>query len=194
MKSDSKIPIHSLVFTALMAAIVFAMTMLYVPLGGSRVHFGNAASLLAGLLLGPWYGGAASGIGAFLFDLIHGYGILEALVTLVSKFLMAMAAGLIAHVWREEGNVLNQKSQVRMVLGCIIGAITYMALYMLKTYIKQRFIASTPLNGTLAVMVSKLPATAINNAFAAVVAPLLYTALRPALNATGILKKIASGK
>lgn len=185
-----KSPVHAIVYTALMAAIVYVLTLLYVPLGESRVHFGNAASMLAGLILGPWLGGAASGIGAFFFDLTHGYGIVEALITFASKFLMAMVAGLVADAYRQEGNVLNGKGHLRVVLGCVFGGLTYIALYMLKTYIKQRFVAGVPLDGTLTVMLAKLPATAINNGFAAVVTPILYTALRPALNAIGVVNQL----
>jgi uncharacterized membrane protein len=186
--------VHAIVYTALMAAIVYVLTLLYVPLGESRVHFGNAASMLAGLILGPWLGGAASGIGAFFFDLTHGYGIVEALITFASKFLMAMAAGLVADAYRKEGPVLNSRGHLRVVLGCVAGGLTYIALYMLKTYIKQRFVAGVPLEGTWAVMLAKLPATAINNGFAAVVTPILYTALRPALNAIGVLDQLRPKK
>ena len=139
--------IYAIVYTALMAAIVYVLTLLYLPLGESRVHFGNAASMLAGLILGPWLGGAASGVGAFFFDLTHGYGILEALVTFASKFLMAMVCGLISDAWKQEGSVLLSKSHVRVILGCLAGGVTYIALYMLKTYVKQRFVAGCPWTG-----------------------------------------------
>lgn len=182
--------VHAVVYTALMAAIVYVLTLLYVPLGESRVHFGNAASMLAGLILGPWLGGTASGVGAFFFDLTHGYGIVEALVTFASKFLMAMVCGLISDAWKQEGSVLQSRSHIRVILGCVAGGLTYIALYMLKTYIKQRFVAGVPLDGTWAVMLAKLPATAINNGFAAVVTPLLYTALRPALKAIGVIDRL----
>ncbi len=186
--------VHAVVYTALMAAIVYVLTLLYLPLGESRVHFGNAASMLAGLILGPWLGGAASGVGAFFFDLTHGYGLVEALVTFASKFLMAMAAGLVAEAYKREGSVLDGKGHLRVILGCVVGGLTYVALYMLKTYVKQRFVAGVPLEGTWAVMLAKLPATAINNGFAAVVTPILYTALRPALNAIGVLDRLRPKK
>ena len=189
MKTRSSI--HAIVYTALMAAIVYVLTLLFIPLGESKVHMGNAASMLAGLLLGPWLGGLASGIGAFFFDLTRGgYGLLEALVTFASKFLMAAAAGLVANAYRQEGNVLNGKGHLRVVLGCVVGGLTYIALYMLKTYVKQRFLAGVPLEGTVAAMLAKLPATAINNGFAAVVTPILYTALRPALNRIGVIEQL----
>ncbi|MBQ1678873.1 MAG: ECF transporter S component [Oscillospiraceae bacterium] len=186
--------VHAVVYTALMAAIVYVLTLLYLPLGESRVHFGNAASMLAGLILGPWLGGTASGVGAFFFDLTHGYGLIEALVTFASKFLMAMAAGLVAEAYKREGSVLDGKGHLRVILGCVVGGLTYVALYMLKTYVKQRFVAGVPLEGTWAVMLAKLPATAINNGFAAVVTPILYTALRPALNAIGVLDRLRPKK
>lgn len=188
MSRESKL--YPIVYTALMAAVVFVLTLIYVPLGESKVHFGNAGSMLAGLILGPWLGGLASGIGAFFFDLTHGYDLVEALVTFASKFLMAAAAGLVAGAYRQEGSVLNAKGHGRVVLGCVLGGLVYIALYMLKTFIKQRYVAGVPLDGTWAVMLAKLPATAINNGFAAVVTPILYTALRPALKAIGVVDQL----
>jgi uncharacterized membrane protein len=192
MKTRSSL--HVVIYTALMAAVVYVLTLLYVPLGESRVHFGNAASMLAGLILGPYLGGLASGIGAFFFDLTHGYGVVEAIVTFLSKFLMAMAAGLVADAYRKEGNVLDGKGHLRVVLGCVVGGLTYIALYMLKTFIKTHYVAEVPLEGTWTTMLAKLPATAINNGFAAVVTPILYTALRPALNAIGVLDRLRPAK
>ncbi len=189
-----KNPIFPIVYTALMAAMVYVLTLLYVPLGESRVHCGNAASMLAGLILGPWLGGVASGIGAFFFDLTHGYELLEALVTFASKFLMAMAAGLIAGAYKQEGSVLRGKGHLRVVLGCVVGGLVYIALYMLKTFVKQHYVGGVPLDGTWVAMLGKLPATSINNGFAAVVTPIFYTALRPALNAIGVLDHLRPGK
>ena len=187
---SKKFTIHRIVYTALMAAIVFVLTLLYVPLGESKVHCGNAASMLAGLILGPWLGGLASGIGAFFFDLTHGYEFLEALVTFASKFLMAMAAGLVAGAWKQEGSVLDGKHHVRAILGCVVGGLTYIALYMLKTFVKQHYIGGVPLEGTWVAMLGKLPATLINNTFAAIVTPIVYYALRPALNAIGVIDQL----
>jgi uncharacterized membrane protein len=187
---SNKITVHRIVYTALMAAIVFVLTLLYVPLGESKVHCGNAASMLAGLILGPWLGGLASGIGAFFFDLTHGYEFLEALVTFASKFLMAMAAGLAAGAWRERGSVLDGRHHLRVILGCVIGGLVYISLYMLKTFVKQHYIGGTPLDGTWAAMLAKLPATLINNGFAAIVTPIVYYALRPPLNAIGVIDRL----
>ncbi len=43
------------------------------PLTGGYVHPGDGMVLLSGWLLGPWWGGAAAGIGSMLVDLLGGY-------------------------------------------------------------------------------------------------------------------------
>lgn len=67
--------IRRLVISALLAALVCVSTMLLPvpsPTGG-YVNAGDGFVLLAGWLLGPWYGAAAAGIGSALTDLLMGY-------------------------------------------------------------------------------------------------------------------------
>ena len=59
-----------LVFAAVLAAMVYLVTMFRFPLLGSKVHFANAVCLLSGLLLGPVWGGFAAGMGSALYDLM----------------------------------------------------------------------------------------------------------------------------
>lgn len=92
--SDKKL--RCMVTAAVMAALTFAATMVIkipTPTGG-YVHPGDALVLLCGWLLGPWWGGAAAGIGSMLVDLLSGYGTFVP-ATLVIKFLDAMAAALV---------------------------------------------------------------------------------------------------
>lgn len=93
--SDKKL--RCMVTAAVMAALTFAATMVIripAPTGG-YVHPGDALVLLCGWLLGPWWGGAAAGIGSMLVDLLSGYSTFVP-GTLVVKFLVAVAAALIA--------------------------------------------------------------------------------------------------
>lgn len=93
--SDKKL--RCMVTAAVMAALTFAATMVIripSPTGG-YVHPGDALVLLCGWLLGPWWGGAAAGIGSMLVDLLSGYGTFVP-GTLVIKFLDAVAASLVA--------------------------------------------------------------------------------------------------
>ena len=178
MKKDS---VYKLVFAALMAALVCVATFLRFPFLGSKVHLGNTLCLLAGLLLGGPAGGLAAGIGSALNDLVSGYPIDELLVTFVSKFLMALICAAV---------VGKSENRARLVLGCAVGAFSYVALYMLKTFVYRRFIYGYPMDAVWATMASKLPASLINAVFALVVAPILFGALRPALQKAGLLEKM----
>ncbi len=185
MEKNRKFSTYRIVFIAVMAAIVFVVTFFRFPLLGSKVHFANAMCLLSGLLFGPVGGGLAAGIGSALYDALYGgYGVIDCLVTLVSKFLMAFVCAVIAGTVKKDGN------HFRIVLGCVIGALTYVALYMLKTYIMQRWVQGLALDATWVVMAGKLPASLINAVFAMIVAPILYTVLRKALEKTGMLERI----
>ena len=92
--NDKKI--RKLVLAALLAALVCVATMVVQipsPMQG-YVNLGDCFVLLSGWILGPWWGGAAAGIGSMLVDLLGGY---MSFVpgTLIIKFLDAMAAALI---------------------------------------------------------------------------------------------------
>ena len=173
--------IYRLVFTALMAAVVCVVTFVRIPLLGSKVHLGNAAGLLAGLLLGGPAGGIAAGLGSALNDLASGYGLDECLITFVSKFLMALICGKIAR---------DSLGRGRVTLACAVGALSYVVLYMCKTFLYRRFVYGLALPAVWLVMLEKLPASLINAVFATVAAPLFYAALRPALEKAGLLKKL----
>ncbi len=170
-----------IVYTALMAALVYAATMIAFPLFGSKVRLANSVSLLGSLLMGPVMGGLASGLGSLIYDIQTGYGF-ESIITFVSKFAMAWVCGTIAFSGGRRSE--DHKWNLLAVTG---GAWTYVALYMLKTYVFQRFVFGFPMDAVWATMMSKFPASAINAVAAMVIAPILYTAIRPALKSAGQL-------
>ena len=177
MKKQDKKVLNTVLVGAL-AAMVYVVTLFRFPLLGSKVHFANAVCLLAGLLLGPNLGGVAAGLGSALYDLtMYNEGIVNLLITFVSKFAMAWVCGKLA------GKPEEKQPVVRVVIACVCGALTYVALYMLKTGVYGAIAGNI-----WAPMVSKFPASIINAAVAMVAAPIFYHALRPALRAAGILK------
>lgn len=166
------------VLVGVLAAMVYVVTLFRFPLLGSKVHFANAVCLLAGLLLGPNLGGVAAGLGSALYDLtMYNEGIVNLLITFVSKFAMAWVCGKIA------GKPEEKQPVVRVVIACVCGALTYVALYMLKTGVYGAIAGNI-----WAPMVSKFPASIINAGAAIVAAPVFYHAVRPALKAAGILR------
>ena len=92
--SDEKV--NRLVVTALLAAMVYIGTLLRIPLGTSKVHVANAICVFAGFILNPVDAGTAAGLGSAIYDLtLGGYGILDAVITFVSKFLMAALSSVL---------------------------------------------------------------------------------------------------
>lgn len=185
---EKKFSTYQIVFVAVMAAIVCVVTFFRFPLLGSKVHFANAMCLLSGMLFGPMLGGLAAGLGSMLYDaLFGGYDLINCLITFVSKFLMAAICA-----WLCFGGAADEKKigHTRLVIGSVIGALSYVALYMLKTYIYQRFVYGYPLDAVLVTMGAKLPASLINAVFAMIVAPILYAAIAPALRRRNLLARL----
>ena len=69
------------------------------------------------------------------------------------------------------------------------GALTYVALYMLKTLIFGLTVNGLDLNATLVKMGSKLPASLINAVFATAAAPVMMNALHIPLHKLGVFRK-----
>lgn len=189
-KNDNQLT--RIVFGAVMAAIICVITLFRIPLGQSKVHFANAMCLLAGLLLGPVTGGLSAGLGSALYDVLFGgYGPLDAVITFVSKFAMAWVTAVLFRAFMKKYKDPAAKETVLpLVISCVIGALTYVALYMLKTWIFKMYVEPVPAETIPTVMIAKLGPSLINAVFAIVVAPIFYHAVLPALKSTGIYRQL----
>jgi len=93
-----KYNLRTLIYTALMTAFVFITTSIIkipIPFTDGYIHAGDMCIFVAGILLGPWYGGAAAGIGSAMADFLGGYG-QWVLPTLIIKTIMGMLIGYFA--------------------------------------------------------------------------------------------------
>ena len=189
---NSNALITRIVFTGVMAAIICVITTFRIPLGQSKVHFANSMCLLSGLLLGPVWGGTAAGLGSAIYDVVlGGYGFFDALITFVSKFAMAWVTGILYKQWvLKKGEKDWKQELLPLVIACVLGALTYVALYMLKTWLFKTYVEPVPAETLPTVMVGKLIPSLINAAFAVVTAPIFFHAVRPALRAAGIMKQL----
>ena len=184
-----KISAVTLCFAAMMAAMVYVVTLFRFPLLGSKVHFANAVCLISGMLLGPVTGGIAAGLGSALYDAFAGYDIVNLLITFVSKFAMAFVCGAVMHASHARRGKFD-----RTVVASVLGALTYVLLYMLKTFIYNRFVYGYPPDTVWATVLSKLIPSLINAAAAIVAAPLFYHAVLPALRTSGILNRMQANE
>ena len=172
-----------IVFAGALAAMVCVVSEFRFQLLSSQVHFANAVCLLSGMLLGPVAGGTAAGLGSALYDVFYGRSALDVAITFVSKFAMAWVCGALME---RKGRTFKLD---RTVLSAVAGALTYVALYMLKSYITGAIAG----NGW-GVVAAKFPASIINAAAAIVAAPVFYHAVLPALRTGGLLKKAEGSK
>lgn len=123
MKTASHSRILKIVLSGLFAAIIFVLTAFFpIPLGHGYANAGDAFVVLSGIMLGPWAGLAASGVGSAMADLYLGYSV-YAPATFVIKGLMAACAFLIYRAARTRKNIFLKTvlpyvvSEIIMVLG-----------------------------------------------------------------------------
>ncbi len=181
MEHKQSISTKRIVFAALMAALTFVGSALRitVPLdiaGTTSFHLGNIMCALSGILLGPWLGGAAAGLGSAIYDLTNPAFIEEMWITFLTKAAYGIAAGLVVS-WGKK-----RWGYGKATLGTIAGAATYAALYLAKSYYySAMFKQGLPAEAAMLTVISKLPATTFNAAVAIIFAPILAVAIRRAL-------------
>ena len=179
--------IYRLAMIGVMSALVFALSALSIPIGtSSRIHFGNIMCLLAGLLFGPGVGGLSAGIGSMLYDFTNPLYVREFWITFINKFAMGFAAGALQHVLLKK---LGEK--LRLPLAAAGGALLYVALYLFKNMLEQRFVLGVPWDGVWPMLAVKGAASLTNGLLAVVGSVLLYTALKLPLQAAGVLPRPA---
>lgn len=150
-----------LVYIALFTALVYIFSRFFqipvvTPFGQTRFHLGNVFCLLAGILMGPGYGGLAAGLGSALFDLFDPVYFTSAPITFVTKFALAFVAGAI---YRKRSELVDKK---RLVIAAILGQLTYVFLYLLKTYITNKFVMGFTNEAVMAELVPKAGVSLFN--------------------------------
>ena len=181
MEKKQKISTRKIVFVALMAALTVAGSALRVTLpidiaGTTSFHLGNIMCALSGLLLGPWLGGLASGLGSAIYDLTNPLYIPECWITFLTKGAYGLAVGLV--VWKSK----DSWGYVKAILATAVGALTYAILYLAKSYFYNGLlIKGLTSAAALTTVIAKLPATIFNAVVAIIFAPILGIAIRKAL-------------
>lgn len=165
---------------ALFAALVYIFSRFFqipivTPLGQTRFHLGNTFCLLAGILMGPVPGGLAAGIGSALFDLFDPVYFTSAPITFVSKFAMGFLAGLI---YKKRSKLIDMP---RLVTANIIGQLAYVILYLLKTFVKNRFILGLTLEATMAEVIPRAGVSLFNALISVIIASIVAIPLLKAI-------------
>ena len=179
--------------TAMMTAIVFVGNFLRVtmpvPLGGvTSFTLANILCALSGIMLGPWLGFLAAGLGSFFYDLTGIYAS-EAPITLFTKGMYGLIAGLVLYCLFKNA----REKYGAQVAAAACAALSYMVVYSVKTYFYNGMFLQgfTEPVQCWALVVSKIPATITNGAIAIIFAPILGVALMKALRAAHLEQVLA---
>ena len=182
---EKKNTTKKIVLTAMLAALTVAGSAIRVTMpisigGNTSFHLGNILCALSGLLLGPWYGALAAGLGSALYDCLNPLYIAECWITFLTKGAYGLVAGLL--FWNVfEANAAEKNVYGKAAISSAAGAVTYAVLYLLKSYLKGIWVGGLTHSAALVSLAAKLPATVFNGAVAIIFAPVLYTAIRAAL-------------
>lgn len=175
-----------IVITAMLAALTVAGSAIRVTMpidiaGTTSFHLGNILCALAGLLLGPWYGGLAAAIGSAIYDCMNPLYIAESWITFLTKGAYGLVAGLL--FWNVfKANLADGKNVYgKAAASSAAGAVTYAVLYLFKSYLKGILVSGLTHDAAMLTLGAKLPATIFNGAVAIIFAPILYVAIRAAL-------------
>lgn len=181
MEKKQSISTKRIVLTALMAALTIVGSAIRITMpidiaGTTSFHLGNIMCALSGILLGPWLGGLAAGLGSFLYDMTNPMYVSEAWITFLMKGVYGLFPGLTMLLWK------NNWGAVKAGIAASTGALAYAVAYLAKTYYWSGILKHglTP-DAAMLTVFSKIPATIFNAVVAIIFAPILAVAIRKAL-------------
>lgn len=109
-------------FSAMFAAMIFALTMLHVPIGaGGYIHVGDSVIYIAALLMGGPWSFISAAIGAACADLVSGVAV-YAIPSAVIKVLIAVPFVLIA---KKDTKLLSIRTAAFTILSGVITILGY---------------------------------------------------------------------
>lgn len=171
-----------LVLAAMLAALTAVGSALRITIpvniaGTTSFHLGNILCALSGILLGPWLGGLAAGLGSAIYDLFNPLYAPECWITFLTKAVYGLAAGSVIRLCKKQ-----LPTYPWALVATVAGAVTYALIYLAKGLfydgILLQGLAPTVALGALT---AKLPATVFNACVAIIAAPVLATVISKAL-------------
>ena len=181
MEKKQTISTKKIVLAALMAALTIVGSAIRITMpidiaGTTSFHLGNIMCALSGILLGPWLGGLAAGLGSFLYDMTNPMYIDEAWITFLTKGAYGLFSGLVMLLWK------GKWSYVKAGIAAAAGAIAYAVAYLAKSYYWSGILKhGLTHDAAMLTVIGKIPATTFNAAVAIIFAPILAVAIRKAL-------------
>lgn len=191
--------VKRLAYAALFAALAYIGFQFFrfdLTVGSEKTafHLGNTFVVLAALFLGGTWGGMAGAIGLTIADFTSGY-VTSAPKTFFLKLCIGLIVGLVAHTIC---HISRAQSSKKILRTAIIAAICGMAFNFvadpLVGYFYKKYLFGLPQD--IAKTLAKLSSltTGVNAILSVIFAVILYSALRPALEKSGLFFHLESEK
>ena len=139
MKTNSFI--RKIVYTSLFAALTLVATItVQIPISATNgyINIGDCVVIINGILLGPLYGGIASGLGSFFADALYGYWI-YAPATFIIKMLMSVA---VYYIYKSLSKSDNSYKIIHLTICGIISETTMILGYFIYEFVIFSFSAA----------------------------------------------------
>jgi uncharacterized membrane protein len=167
--------IIKLVAAALMAAMTCVVTVFALPSpAGGYIHPGDGFVVLSGIILGPFFGGLAAGIGSMLADLILGFSGYAA-----ATFLIKCLAAIVAYYMF----TFLHRNKAWKVAPIVFGAVSGGIIVTLGYFIFEAIL----LDLGFATAFINVPFNLIQNCFGIIVSILLFPLLLKVPQIRGIM-------
>ncbi len=128
-------------FSAMLAAMVFGLTMLHIPVGaGGYIHVGDAVVYIAALLMGGPWAFISAAVGAACADIVSGFAV-YAVPSAVIKVLIAVPFALAS---KKQQRLLTVRTAI---LSAVSGVVTVAGYFITDLFIyRQGAVADIPAN------------------------------------------------
>lgn len=165
--------IFNLTTVSLMIALVVISTKIEIRIADFRFHLGNSMCLLSAFILSPFYGGLSAGLGSMLYDILFYNEGVGCIITFITKFFMGFTASLFYNkFYKEKANKISS-----IIFSGAVGQITYIILYMIKTFVEQKLILNLPMDALVYVVFGKFSISVLNAVMAVIISTIVYLCL-----------------
>ncbi|MBQ5754505.1 MAG: ECF transporter S component [Oscillospiraceae bacterium] len=195
MKTTKKtVSVKDLCLVGMLAAlsyVCFTFIQFKISLPGgdaTSIHLGNMVPVLGALLFGGLYGGIGGAIGMAIGDLFDPIYVVYAPKTLLLKFCIGVITGVVAHgIFHLNRREDKAKWAVPATVAALSGMVFNSVFDPLVGYYYKLLILGKP--AAELTLAWNIAACVINAVISTAAAVLLYMALRPALEKSGLLRK-----
>ena len=199
--NTNNIKLKKIIQTAILAALCFVsfqFLQIQIPLPGgdaSSIHIGNAFCVLAALLIGGLYGGLAGAIGMTIADLLNPAYVLGAPKAFFLKLCIGLITGFVAHNIARISESNNKKYILKWsILASIAGLAFNVIADPIVGYFYKQYILGQPQEFAKALAKLSAVTTFINAVVSVILVAIIYNALRPILQKSGLLLPVETSK